>query len=65
MIQNRCLRVNGKYPTTTKINFLREDFYILKRDEYQKLLAKNKSEKMNIQLNEPVRKRQYILCGTY
>jgi hypothetical protein len=33
MIQNRCIRMTGKYPRGTNIPFIHADFSILKLDE--------------------------------
>lgn len=34
MTQNRCLRMAGKHPRTTSVNFLYADLSVLKLDEY-------------------------------
>jgi hypothetical protein len=43
------------YLRITYVNFLHENFSILKLDEYLKLLATNTYEKTNIHPNEPLR----------
>jgi hypothetical protein len=57
MIQNRCLRMMGKY----NVNFLHADFSVLKLAEYLQLLAINTYEKLNFHPNKLITD----VCRTY
>jgi hypothetical protein len=51
--------MNGKYPTTTDVNFLHVGELVLKLDEYLKIMFKNTYEKNGL---SPQRTNKTAVC---